>query len=54
MAATKKQIDEALHEARHYLTLAEEAREDGLLEDAQGWLEALREEVATALGRDVA
>jgi hypothetical protein len=50
----RTQIANALYEARHYQELAQEAYEDGDLESAAGWLRAIGEEVATALGESEA
>jgi hypothetical protein len=47
--ATKKQIKEALHEARHYCELAQDSFEYGDLENAEGWLNALSAEVSKIL-----
>lgn len=45
----KERIREALHQAKHYTEMAEDALEGGNLDDAEGWLLALSEEVEKAV-----
>lgn len=45
----KQRILDALHEVDHYREFAQEAVSAGQLEEAEGWLSALTEEVTKAL-----